>query len=96
MPAAGVGAIDLQRDLAQTLAIFSQLSFNGVAALGCFAMLGFQLLHGFGAVLHVFGKRVQLGIEFGALMFNRGELAGQHHTQLRAHLVAQPGIAFCL
>ena len=39
---------------------------------------------------------VELRIEFGALLLDRGELAGQHHAQLGAHFFAQPGIALRL
>ena len=55
-----------------------------------------KLLHGFGAVLHVFGEGVELGVEFGAFLLDRGKLAGQHHAQLGPHLLAQLGVALGL
>ena len=45
---------------------------------------------------HLIGQAVELRIEFGALVFDCGELAGQHHAQLGAHLVAQARVALGL
>ena len=53
--AAGLGAIDFHRNLADPVAVLAQLGFDGVAALGALAVLGFELLHGFGAMLHLLG-----------------------------------------
>ena len=39
---------------------------------------------------------MDLGIERHAFLVHLGELAGEHHPQLGAHLVAQPGIALGL
>ena len=94
--AAGVGAVDFERDLADAVAVLAQLGFDGVAALRALAVLGFELLHGLGAMLHFLGEGVELGIEFGALLLDCGELAGQHEAQLGAHLLAQPGVALGL
>ena len=76
--AAGVGAIDFEGDLADAFAVLAQFSFNGVSALRALGVLGFELLHGLGAMLHLLGESVQLRIEFCALLFDCGELAGQH------------------
>ena len=88
-----MGAVDFEGDLADAVAVLAQLGFDGVSALGAFAVLGFELLHCLGAMLHFFGERVELGVEFGAFVLDGGELAGQHEAQLGAHFFAQAGVA---
>ena len=96
MAAAGSGAIDFQVDLAQAISIFAQLSLDCVTVLRPFTVLRLELLHGFGAVLHVLGQRLQLGVEFCAFLINRGKLTRQHHAKLGTHLFAQLGVALGL
>ena len=80
MAAARAGPVDFHRQVAEAIAILTQLSFNGIPALRALAVLGFKLVHRLGAVLHVFGDGVELGVKFGAFLLDCGELAGQHHT----------------
>ena len=91
--AAGAGAIDFKRDLADAVAVLAKLGFDGVTSLGAVGVLGFEMLHGFGAMLDFLGERVDLRVEFRALLFESGELAGQDEAQLGAHFVAQARIA---
>jgi len=67
-------AIDFHGELAQVIAILSQLGFDGISALGALVMLGFELLHCLGAVLHVLGEGIELSVEFGALPLDCGKL----------------------
>ena len=54
------------------------------------------MLHGLGAMLHFFGEDVELGVDLGALVFDRGEFTGQDDAQLGAHFLAQAGVALGL
>ena len=88
-----MSAVDLQGNLVQAVAVLPQLSIDRITPLRAFPVLALELLHHFGVLLHFFCKCVQLSINFGALHIQLRELAGQHHAQLGAHLVAQLGIA---
>ena len=96
MTAACVRTVDFHGELAQPIAILAQLRFDGIAALRRFAMLAFQLLHGFCAMLHVLSEGVELGVELRALLLDCGKLAGQDNAQLGSHLVTQLSEALCL
>ena len=89
---AGVSAVNLKRDLADALAVLAQLGLNGIAALSSLGVFGFELLHRLGALLEFFGESVELGVEFGALLLDGGEFAGQDQAQLGSHFLAQAGI----
>src|SRR4029077_19374321 len=82
MVASSTRTIDFHRELTDAIPVLAKLYINGITAFRAFAVLAFELLHGFGAVLHVLGKRVQLGVEFGALVLDRAKLAGQDDSQL--------------
>jgi len=54
---AGIRAIDFHGELAQVIAILSQLGFSdGIIRARALGMLGFELLHCLGAGLHVLGE----------------------------------------
>ena len=91
-----VSAIDFHRDLADPVAVLAQLCLDRIPTLRAIPMFGLELLHLFRAMLHFLGKCVQLRIEFGALLFNRRELAGKYEAQLGAHFVAQARVALGL
>ena len=57
--AASMGAVDFERDLADALAVLAQFGVNGIPALRPFRVLGLELLHGLGALLHLLGQRIQ-------------------------------------
>ena len=44
-------------------------------------------------LLHLFGEGIELRVEFGALLLDGGEPAGQNQVQLGAHFFAQARIA---
>ena len=91
-----MGAVDFESDLADAVVVLAQFGFDGVAALRALVVLGLELLHGFGAMLHFFGEEVELGIELGALRFDGGEFASQNQAQLGAHFFAQARVALGL
>ncbi len=94
--AARVGTVNLQRNLADAVAILAQFSLDRIAALRALVVLRFIMLDLFRPMLHFLGQDVELGVNFRALVLDLGELAGQHQSQLGAHLVAQAGVAFGL
>src|ERR1700681_1098349 len=92
VPPTSLGAIDFERNLAQPIAILAQLSLDGVAALSALTVLSLKLLHGFGAVAHLIGKSIELGIELSALLIECGKLAGQHDAQLGSQIFSELGV----
>ena len=91
-----MGTVDFEGDLADPVAVLTQFGLDRVAALRPLVVLAFKLLHLLGAMLHLLGEGVELGVKFGTLLFDRGELAGQNQTQLGPHFFPQPGIALRL
>ena len=89
-------AIAFDCDLVEAVAILPRLGLDRVAALRALGVLGFRLLHALGLLADLLAQLMDLGIEGHALLVHLGELAGQHHPQLGAHLVAQSGIALGL
>src|SRR5690242_3178962 len=88
--------VRLQDERAHALLVLPRFRLNGVAALRALRLLRFQLLDGFALVAHFLGYERHLGFHFLALAVELGELAGQHHTQLGPHLIAQAGVALSL
>ena len=70
-----------------------RLGFDRVSALRTLGLLRFRLLHALGLEANLLAQLMDLGIEGRAFLVHLGELAGEHHPQLGAHLVAQLGIA---
>ena len=52
------------------------------------AMLGLKLLHFLRPMPHLLGQSIQLSINLDAFLLKYCKLAGQHHSQLRPHLIA--------
>src|ERR1700730_11613817 len=96
VPPTSLGAIDFERNLAQPIAILAQFALDGVAALRALTVLSLKPLHGFGAMAHLIGKRIELGIELSALLLECGKLAGQHDAQLGSQLFSELGVALGL
>ena len=88
-----MGAVDFEGDLADALTVLAQFGVDGIAALRAFGVFAFELLHGLGMLLHLFAEGIELGVEFGALLLDGGELAGQNQAQFGAHFFAQARIA---
>src|ERR1700691_1816852 len=91
--ALGRRSFALQLYLVETLAVLANLGFDGVSTLGAVGMLCFELLDSLGTVTHFLREGIDSLIKFDALAIELCELAGQHQTQLGAHLVSQLGVA---
>ena len=89
-------AVRLERDCRQALPCLSRLGINGISPLRALRLVVLEPLDGFGLQPDFVGKRRDLRLERRRLLFQFGELAGQHHPQLGPHLVAQLGIALRL
>ena len=89
-------AVGFDGDVAEPVAIFAGLRFDGIAALGAVGVLGFRLLDGIGQLVNLLAEFVHLGIERCVLPLHLCELAGEHDAQVGAHLVAQAAITLGL
>ena len=78
MAATGTGAVDFECNLAQAVAVFTQLGLDAVSALRALGVFGFELLHGLRTMLHFFGEGIKLVVQRGALLLDGGEFAGQN------------------
>src|SRR5450631_639674 len=89
-------AIAFDGDQVEPFAILPRLRLDRVAALRALGVLGFRLLHALALLANFLAQLMDLGIESHTFLIHLGELAGEYHPQLGAHLLAQLGIAFGL